>query len=46
MTALVPAVGGAMVVAGLIGVLMGLMPHPVRTAAPGLVGFQRTATFA
>jgi tight adherence protein B len=34
MTALVPALGGALIVAGLIGVVVGLIPQPVRTAAP------------
>jgi tight adherence protein B len=41
MIALVPAVGGAMVVAGLIGVLMGLVPQPVRAAAPRRRGLRR-----
>lgn len=34
MTALVPALGGALIVAGLIGVVIGLLPQPVRTATP------------
>ena len=34
MTALGPALGGALIVAGLIGVVIGLIPQPVRTAAP------------
>jgi len=41
MTPLVPAVGGAMVVAGLIGVVVGLMPQPVRAAAPRRRGLRR-----
>jgi len=43
MTPLVPAVGGAMVVAGLIGVVVGLMPQPVRAAAPRRRGLRRRA---
>jgi len=35
MTALVPAVGGALIVAGLIGLMIGLVPQPIRLAAPG-----------
>jgi tight adherence protein B len=34
MTALVPALGGALIVAGLIGVVVGLVPQPVRMAVP------------
>jgi len=34
MTALVPAVGGALIVAGLIGLVVGLVPQPIRAAAP------------
>lgn len=34
MTALVAALGGALIVAGLIGVVVGLVPQPVRMAAP------------
>ena len=41
MTPLVPAVGGAMVVAGLIGVVVGLVPQPVRAAAPRRRGLRR-----
>ena len=34
MTALVPAIGGALVVVGIIGVIVGVIPQPERPAAP------------
>lgn len=34
MTALVPAVGGALIVVGVLGVVVGLIPSPERPAAP------------
>lgn len=34
MTPVVPALGGALIVAGLIGIVAGLMPQPERAAAP------------
>ena len=34
MTALVPAIGGALVVVGIIGVIVGVIPQPDRPAAP------------
>ena len=41
MTALLPALGGALIVAGIIGVAVGLVPSPERSAAP-----RRRARFA
>ena len=34
MTPLIPAVAGALVVAGLLGLVLGLRPRPVEAAAP------------